>query len=312
MLAFFLAVKLLIMMALGVIAKKTKLVDNHTTVKLSSLILNIGIPCLIINSMNIKFDPEEFKSALVMIPLAVGVLLILFVVGLIYRRFVKDRMLGAACQFGIMFPNFTYIGVPVMETLYGASGLLLYTVFTAPVRIFFYSMPAFVLDVNHTGERGLKHTLKAFISPPLVALYIGLIIYLFQIPLPDFISDVLKSMTTFTSTAGMLVCGMLVADVDLKSILKRPTVLTFPLLANLVTPLIILAALMFLPVDPLAIKVAVTFTSLPVATFMPAWVAKYGGDHEVLETCSLHILLTTVLSAATLPLMVYLTELALR
>lgn len=308
MVAFLLAVQMLITMALGIITKKTKLVDAHMTTKFSSLLVNVGIPCLIMNSLNVEFNLEEFKSSLIMLLLALLVLLILFLCGAVYKHFSKDKMLGAIGQFGMMFPNYTYIGIPVMDALFGSSGVFLFTIFATPVRVFFYSMPAFLLDRERTEKRGLKETLKVFISPPLVALYVGLIRYFFQIPLPDVVSTVLKNMTSFTSTGGMLVCGMLMSDVKIKELIHRPSVLILPVLCNLITPLAVLGVMTLLPVASLPLKVAVMYTSLPMAAMLPVWVMKYCNDPKIHETCSLYVMLSTVLSVGTLPLMAMLAE----
>ena len=311
MLALQLAIQMLLTMSLGFIAVKTKLASDNTSQSLSAILLNIGIPCIILNSLNVEFNAEQFRSGVIMIFISVAVILLLFIVGLIYRKLQRDPALGAVGHFGIMFTNYSYVGIPVMQSLYGAEGVFLYTMFTLPLRIAFYSMPPFILG-NKKEKRGAKYYLKAFYSPPLIAVYVGMLIYLCQIPVPETIGNVLSNVTTFSSVLGMMLCGMLIAGTNAREVLHKPNLLIVPILSNLVTPLMVLLIGSLISIDPLPIKVAVMYTALPMPAMLPIWVLRYyHGDIELGETCSLYTMISTVLAIGTLPLMSYLSDLIL-
>ena len=219
MLALQLAIQMLLTMSLGFIARKAKLATDDTSASLSAILLNIGIPCIILDSLNVQFNAEQFRSGIVMLFVSVAVILLLFIVGLIYRKLQRDPVLGATGHFGIMFTNYTYVGVPVMQSLYGAEGLFLYTMFTLPLRIAFYSTPPFILSSGKKEKRGAKYYLKAFYSPPLVALYAGMIIYLCRIPVPETIGNVLSNACAHAAnriglTVDVNAAGFLVAVVE--------------------------------------------------------------------------------------------------
>ncbi|MGI5970244.1 MAG: AEC family transporter [Oscillospiraceae bacterium] len=311
MVTFSFAVQMVILIAAGVIAKKTKVVDEHSTYKLGSMLINVGIPCLIIDSLNVEFNRDELLSSIVMVPVALITLAVLLLVGIVYGLFCRDKRYGAVGKFAMMFPNFTYIGMPVMQSLFGTLGLFQYTIFTAPIRIFFYSSPAFIFDQSGEGQkqRNLRWYLKVFTSPPLVGLYVGLIVYLCRIDLPGPVDEVLSSANTMTSTLGMIVCGMLMSEVKLKKLTRRPDLIILPLIANLAAPLLVMLSLMFLPfLNHMQVKIAVMYAALPFAAMLPVWVMKYMDDPKLLEDCSLYVLLSTVFSVGTMPLMSIIAE----
>ena len=308
MIAFKLALQMLLTMFLGFIAKRSKIVDNHTVKRFSRLLFQIGIPCIILNSMNIHFDPQQFKSALIVFAMGFGVLGIIFICGTIYRKLCHRHMLGAIAQFGMMFPNYAFIGTPIMQALFGATGLFYYAVFTTPVRILYYSVPSFILDQNSKDKFSAKELFAVFLSPQLIAVYAGLIIYLGRITLPDIVSNVLSNGSTFASTGGIMLCGMLIADCNPHDLFKNPTLFVLPLVKNVLLPVIVMLCVMFLPVDPYASKVCVMYAALPLAAMLPIFVMKYTDDPKIHETCSLYVAISTVLSVGTLPLVSWLID----
>ena len=139
-----------------------------------------------------------------------------------------------------------------------------------------------------------------------------MIIYLCKIPVPDTIGNVLSNVTTCSSVLGMMLCGMLIADTNAREVIHRPNLLIVPILCNLVTPMLVLLVGSLIPIDPLPIKVGVAYTALPMAAMLPVWVLRYNqGNIELGETCSLYVMISTVLAIGTLPLMSYISDLIL-
>ena len=57
---------------------------------------------------------------------------------------------------------------------------------------------------------------KVATHPCIVAVYIGLALLIFQIPLPDFLGNTIKSIGGCTTAISMILIGTILADVDAK------------------------------------------------------------------------------------------------
>ena len=76
MLAFQLALELIILILVGIFVQKTGMVDKKFDESLTSFLLNIALPCVIIKSLRVEFSPEELLNCAIMIALALLVCLV--------------------------------------------------------------------------------------------------------------------------------------------------------------------------------------------------------------------------------------------
>jgi len=302
-----LSLKLAVLILTGFAAVKLKVVDGHFRSALSKLIMNILLPCLIIDALYVDYSASELLNCGIILLVSCATLMILFLIGHVCFLITGKTELGRVLRYGVMFPNYTFIGLPVADALFGAQGVFYFTIFSVPVRIFYYSLPRFLLTTSD-GEKGFAKTLKNIFSPPLVAVFIALVIYIAQIKLPIFIDSAISSLSSATSTFGMLLCGMILAEADVKKMFKNPKIFLLTFIRNFAAPVICLLAFVFLPIDKLIIKVAIMYASLPAATLLSTFVLRYTGSEESAANASANTFLSTALSIVTIPVWAHIME----
>ena len=84
--------------------------------------------------------------------------------------------------------------------------------------------------------------------------------------------------------------------------LVRPKYLRLPLLRDLLAPAVTLAVLWLLPIDPMIKKVVVLYAALPCAGMLATYTIQFNPNPEARLEASSAILLSTLLSVATIPL----------
>ena len=204
------------------------------------------------------------------------------------------------------------MGIPVAEGLYGDQGIFYYMMFLIPVRIIYYILMPFVLAPGENGKVDFRSIAKVFTSVPMISLYLAVILYVAQIKIPDFIGTPLKNLSTVVSTMGIALIGVSIADVDFKELFSKAENLLLPIFVDVAAPLAVLAVLAVLfgssmPYEALA--VAVIYSALPTATMVPIWTSKfYEGDEAAVSGASVGVVMSTLLSIVTLPIVAVVIE----
>lgn len=81
MLALKLSLELILLMAVGFFIWRKGMVDSSFDKSLTNLIMNIALPCLIINSFRIPFSQAELRNCVVLIVLSMILMAVWFLMG---------------------------------------------------------------------------------------------------------------------------------------------------------------------------------------------------------------------------------------
>ena len=95
-----------------------------------------------------------------------------------------------------------------------------------------------------------------------------------------------------------MLTGAILSGVNLRELFQKQ-VLLFSLYRLIILPLIVLALLLWLPLDPLSMKVSVLLTAMPAANTTAMLAGKYGRDPVFASEL---IMTSTLLSLFTIPL----------
>lgn len=206
-------------------------------------------------------------------------------------------------RFGVMFTNFSFVGIPVVEALYGQTGLLYFVVFVVPIRMVYYSSAKALLSppgIIHEKESILQH-IKGWFSPPVAAVFIGLALYITGFTFPAPIDKTISGVGAITSPLGMILCGISLGKNNIKSLIK-PKYLLMPLIRNMLMPALTAAIMYLLPVDPLVAKTVVIYAALPVASLLSAFTIQYSPEPEAILESSGSVFFSILACSVTIPL----------
>ena len=196
------------------------------------------------------------------------------------------------------FSNNAFMGIPVLQSIYGIEAVFYNSIINFPFNIFIYSYAVLRLNSNGSNEKG-KISFKSMLSPGFILMLVCLVIFLTGIPLPDLLVETSEMVGDITSPLSMLVLGSTVAMYPLKESLKDVRCYVFSLFRLFIIPLIVLAVCRGIQLDPFYTGIAVLSCAMPVASMVLMIANQYGGNTEAI---SRNILVTTVLSVITIPL----------
>ncbi len=311
MVAVSLAFQLLLMIAVGVFMSKIHLIEKSFAPQLSSYLLNIALPCLVFSSItSLNFTIGILKSCGLVLVLSVAVCLLLFLLGhvayIIFGRNSRGRLL----RYAIIMPQFSFMGIPVVDALFGPAGNLYYAIFIFPVRIVYYGLSTMLLMPTNEGAGIKKGSVwKALKSPALLIMPFAFLFFLTGWKLPAPITASISSIAKTCSPVGLILCGIIVGQYDFKRLLKLRYLLV-PVVSTVVLPLfffLLTRLLALAKIDPIIPNMIVMFTALPLATFTPALVMTCEPDNEESQfEAAGATLIALILSIVTVPAWYYL------
>ena len=297
-----LSAKLLLFILIGFAGRKTQVMQDGFDKLLSRFVLAIPLPCMMISSFQLEYSLEHMLTAPLLLLLSVGSMAVMFALVFLATKRIRDAGLRKTVRFSLLFSNFTFMGFAVVQELYGPDGFFNYVIFTLPIRVMFYGGAALML--GRAGEKvNVKETVKRFLCEPVVAVFIGFFLYAFRISLPEVIAGTLTSVGNMASPLGLMLCGAIIADADLKQALRRPIVLVVALCRLLVIPAVAVGLFLLLGVRPDVLRTTVFYFALPVSSLTPTFLLRYDPEAAEARTAAGYIVVaSTLFCVATIPL----------
>jgi predicted permease len=280
---------------LGILIKrKTMFPDNGKDV-LTDLLMYAFVPCNVINSFRVIFRFEILSNFMLVLIFAILLQLICFGINaFMYNKFPEREK--KVLQYSTVCSNSAFIGLSVIKEVFGETGLMYGSFGTIPQAVVMWT--AGVSYFAKTGSR--KETIKKVATnPSVVAIYIGLILLIFQIPLPKFISSTIEMVGGCTLPASMILIGTVLAEVkDIRSMFLKK-IWFFSLIRLILIPLLVLVAGKLLHINKLLAGIIILMGAMPAGSTSVMFASKFHGDYIFATKC---VVVTTALSLITIPL----------
>lgn len=285
---------LFLLVAAGVVLRKYNILPTEARSILTDLVIDLILPCNIINSFRMEFNMEILKGfAMILVIATLIQLACLFFANTFYNKEKTDRK--KVLQYGTVCSNAGFMGNPIAEGVFGAQGLMFASIFLIPQRIVMWSAGISYFTESPNRKAVVK---KVLTHPCIIAVYIGVILLVTQASLPPFLGDTIKNIGNCTTTMSMLLIGTILAEVDLKTILDK-SILKYTFIRLLFIPFLVFIACRLFHVSSLITGVSVLLTGMPAGSTTAILSAKYNGDYLFATRC---VVVTTILSLITVPL----------
>lgn len=293
----FVMLELFGIMLIGYILNKIKLIDNKKNKFISSFVINISMPALIVSSVckNVSQKPKEVISFFIIGVILYSLLSVLsyFIIRLL--RIGKNQ--SGLYQFMIVFGNVTFIGFPVVSSLYGQEAIFVTSILNMPFYIFVFSLGIYL--ICQSSSRDVKVSLKNMISPGIVASVIALIIYFAQINVPNILAKGLGYLGKLTTPLSMIVLGVSLAQIPIKDIFTEKKIYIYSIVKLVILPVVAFLLISLYTNDRMLIGVTTITVGMPVASITVMLSNQYDAD---VKLASIGIVITTVFSVLTIPL----------
>lgn len=291
---------MLVLILVGILCAKTGIINQDSNRQLSSLVLQVVNPAVILMSFQTDYRPELARNLLITFGLAAAAFIIMIGASCIFVRNKPDKD-SSIERFASVYSNCGFMGIPLMNALFGSEGVFYLTAFITVFNISVWTHGVILIS----GERSIKQAVRVLCSPTIIAIALGIIMFFAQIRIPSVPAQAFQFIADMNTPLAMLVSGITISSANIVKLLKKPGVYYVCLLKLIVMPLILMTGLAFLPISE---KVQITIlvaAAAPPAAMCTLFALRYKKNSLYASEI---FAAGTVLSVATLPLIVKLAE----
>lgn len=314
---------LVLLIVPGFLMSKFRLAGEGFGKGLSNLVLYVAQPALFIAGYVAVDATREIVFRMVMIfVLACLFHLLFFAAGkLVFKNSPEGKK--QVLVFSTVFTNAGYMGIPLLEALFFDTHpeIAIYgSVYVLAFNIMAWSLGAYI----YTGDKSYISVKKIVLNPATISCAIGIVFFAFSaiptlkdavvVPLfrdtDSIVYSLINMLKSLVAPLSMMVTGLRMAQLKLRSVVKDARLYINFLLTLLVLPALIFGLMKLLSLcgiyhDALATSVLVMSASAPAAAITCMFAEKFDGDAVY---ASVIVSLTSVLCVVSMPLVCSLTQ----
>ncbi len=290
---------LFIMMFGGFILVKFKLLPASGSKVISELIIYLITPCVLISSFQVKLTDETRSGFLLCFVVALLIHAIFFVVTWILDRFFHFTPIEKVT---VIYSNCGNLIFPLITALLGDEWVIYASAYLCLQTFFIWTHCLSVIEGSTRID--LK---KILTNINIIAIVIGVFLLFTGITLPSVINDTMDKLAAMIGPLSMIMVGMILSEVDLKSFLCNKRLYMVTILRMIVLPFITMLVLKFTPLAEMnpngktLLFISLLAASTPAAASVTQLSQLY--DREVKYSSALNAI-TTLTSIATMPLII--------
>lgn len=277
-------------------------------VLLTKLVVNWLLPSLLLGGVleTPRADLLNYKIPLIFL---VGLLVPFLAVLIVCRVILRYDRGTAVLKAGLLsFPDMVFMGIPILHQLFGSASLFPILVANLIPTLIIIPLTSLLLELgsaertrrgSHVVAASVLHALR---QPQVWAPIAGAVLVILNVPIPKFVIDSLYLVGEPTTGLSLFVVGLIVAEEKVRLTLA---VAVDSLFKNLLHPAAMLLTVYAFGVTGVLAREAVLLAAIPSAVITAMFAEEYG---TLVSESSTTILTTRVLSFATIPIVIMVTQ----
>ena len=299
MVVFQTMLKLFLLLVLGFVLFKCHIFDEYTNKKISALIVNVASPMLIISSIA---GVEGNDKSIVFLMIGAGILMYIgfIILGKIINRifpFPKKDWPVYECM--VVFANTGFMGYPVLLDVFGQEAVFYASLIHMAFNFFVYTYAIMCLTKSDDSE--FKLNFKQLLTPGIVLIFIGILIYLFDIQLPSVLMDTINSVGSLTAPLSMMMIGSSLAVYPIKDSFTDWRSYVFAFVRLIIVPFMTMIVCRLLHINPYYANITIITNAMPVGSMVLMLATQYNANVKIVTR---NIVVSTLLSVITIPIVV--------
>ncbi len=299
-------ITIFLLICAGYAARKLKWIDDRMSRGLSQLVICGAQPFMIVGKViAIPSSRENIITGGIILLISFAVHLILGVLGFVFARPIKDIGERKISEFSLLFVNCGFAGIPLLEAAFGSRGAFWCAVYVIAYNLIQWSYGMVLLGRADPSIR--MNFKKAILNFGTIPCIIGMVLFATglgeKIPAP--VTDAMNILGSLCTPLTMIIIGGIVATIPIKKLFTDAKVYYICAVKLLVLPLIVTFLGKALGLADVYVIFAAMMAALPTAANSGVFAEKY----DICPQYASHLVgMSTVLSAITIPAIVYLAQ----
>lgn len=299
MVVFQTMLKLFLLLVLGFVLFKCHIFDEYTNKKISALIVNVASPMLIISSIA---GVEGNDKSIVFLMIGAGILMYIgfIILGKIINRifpFPKKDWPVYECM--VVFANTGFMGYPVLLDVFGQEAVFYASLIHMAFNFFVYTYA--IMCLTKSDDSKFKLNFKQLLTPGIVLIFIGILIYLFDMQLPSVLMDTINSVGSLTAPLSMMMIGSSLAVYPIKDSFTDWRSYVFAFVRLIIVPFVTMIVCRLLHINPYYANITIITNAMPVGSMVLMLATQYNANVKIVTK---NIVVSTLLSVITIPIVV--------
>lgn len=293
---------LFLIMLVGFICQKKGIMNNTGSKVISSIVVNVANPALILSAGINQEDVVEGKMLLYAVAMAVGVYAFLLICAAIVPKIIgiPQKNVGTYKAM-LVFSNIGFMGFPLISAVYGPQALLYGSFYIIVFNVLIYTWGIKIMT-EHIEQTEVKRgsSLGKILNIGVISCLVTIVCYISRVHVPDVFETTIKHFSNLTAPLSMMVIGASMVNMKFKELFTNVKMLIFLAIKMLLIPIIAVLAIKPMGLTRELIGVCMIVLATPVGSMTAMFAQQYDGDYEL---ASQGVALSTVLSVASMPLL---------
>ena len=289
----------------GYYIAKFKIIGPEFSKNIVDYLLKIAIPMMAIMALQIDSSKELFLSGSALFLLSSATYFVGLGIGVITARIFKvPYEKKSMWLYTSLITNTTFMGIPILQALYGERASFYCIVMNFSVSLFTYTVGLWII-LKHSGSEKEKINIVKMLCTTLnISFLIGILLFVFGIHIPDTIGNAASFLASTVTPLGMIYIGMILASNTVKEMFGDIYAYLLTALRLILMPLFFFFLLRPLIQDKMFLcAVVLAGTGMPAPSMGALFIGKYGGD---IKFASRVVFVTTLFSCVTIPALSFL------
>lgn len=286
-----------LLMGIGFLLFKKKMVTKQGSKELSTLLLYVIMPGIIIKSFLVTCTVEKMKELLFSYLLSCA--------GLLIAMLISKAVFGHKFKmenFGSAFSNAGFIGIPLVRMALGEEAVFYVSAFVVLLNLLQWTYGVFVI----TEKPEVIKMAKIVKNPVVISFMVGFIVFVTQIPVPSVFKGTLEIIGNMNAPVAMIVLGIYLAQTDIKAMFTDWQAYKCSMIRLIIIPLVTILLFMWVPRQYETMKMAILIAACaPVGVNVAVFAQMYDMDYTYAVKA---VCLSTIFSIVTMPLMIALAQ----
>ena len=225
-----------IILLLGFILGKLKLISSKTNKDLVNLLLTVFMPASLFIAFPAAYSEETSEIFLAGL---IGGFVVMFAIILLSllifnKKWYKGK-LRYESQFALIFNNATFLGYPIISSTFGAqsSAVIAYCGFIIAFNIALFSYGVYLF--KHRVDS--KLVLNVITNPNIIAVILGVLVFLTSFKIPPFLDDAARFTSNATTALSIICVGFMLSMAKFLELFKKWKLALTALIQLIVGPL---------------------------------------------------------------------------
>lgn len=298
------------MILAGIIIRKKCHFPENSDNTIAKLEAYVFVPAIMLHTQMTQCTVQSFKENYSL--MLYGLVIVLCAIALAYPLsylFVRKKEGTSAedyqrsiYRYALTFGNYGYLGMFIVQEIWGAEMLYKYTLFTALLGIVCNSWGLYIL-VPKEKSAGLWQNLKTgLLKPPLISLVLGMVLGLTNVSrfFPTFFVTALETAGKCQGPVAMVLAGFIIGGYDFKKLISNGKVYVVSFLRLIAIPAVMMFVMRLLGLPKEMMMLTLITFAAPLGMNTIVYPAAYGGDTE---TGAAMTSISHALAIITLPIM---------